>query len=844
MNSKLWKRTQTSELTYSSLEKPLTPDAQFFFMHIPKTAGTTLIQVLEQHFDPQEIASWLYPFQLVDKAPEFFRNHRYFHGHVEYAVMCSYLSQPPITMTILRHPVERYLSQFGNHKRVSLLQIPDWTAEIYNEFQRVTLEEFVCGGSEIISAESRAWLNKQAKMLAGKLTANDDGTIDPSERCLCTPTLEEAKQRLDEFAFFGLSERFQESVFLMAYTFGWMPRFEYETANASPPGLRPYQSEISNDLVREIEKLNLIDLGLYTYAEEQFEIRYEQMCEELLEQYGGWAQRRRSLSRSMLIELLDKHYRRRFRERTVPSAAVFLDYNSRIDGRNWWWPEKDAFDTTYRWTGPGPCATLDLALQAGADLCLRFCLMNAITPSTLATLIVRANGEVIPLDYSRSSPGLIFSGHIQKRVVARTHGYLRLTFEVERTQRPVDVIKGNDDRRPLGIAMAWIELRPIRRPLETRKILTRANHRKLCFAGPQEPQVSIITVTYGCRDIVNKALTKLKENTESVFELIIIDSASPDDTPDWLESNVHGARIIRSTTNLGYGGGSNLAAKDARSPLLLFLNPDAFVTEGWLPPLLKAVSSDGVGIVGPQLRYPNGILQGAGSLVFRTALTARYGDGDQNPDAPAYRYPRVADYVSGACLLVRRELFRDLGGFDPIFGLGYYEETDLCFKAAALGLSVMYVPESVVQHVSGASGGQQTLAATIARNRQLFAQRWAETLQKRPDSPSDPAAVINVRDARARSRILFVGPAVAHAIEVSKHDYRLAITAVGSDDGALSSYVETVPNTNDWFGWFENRHDHYDVVVGNDVRFDSLIDATQPRARRISGWDSGDLGQL
>src|SRR4051812_37794559 len=95
-------------------------EAPCFFMHVPKTAGSTLIQALEQQFDEDEIAHWLYPFRLIDASPDFFERHRYFHGHVEYAVMRALLRVRPIALTMLRHPIEQYLSQFGNHKRAVL----------------------------------------------------------------------------------------------------------------------------------------------------------------------------------------------------------------------------------------------------------------------------------------------------------------------------------------------------------------------------------------------------------------------------------------------------------------------------------------------------------------------------------------------------------------------------------------------------------------------------------------------------------------------------------------------------------------------------------------------------
>src|SRR5206468_646089 len=223
-------------------------------------------------------------------------------------------------------------------------------------------------------------------------------------------------------------------------------------------------------------------------------------------------------------------------------------------------------------------------------------------------------------------------------------------------------------------------------------------------------------------------------------------------------------------------------------------------TRDWLQPLIKAMSLPGVGVAGPQLRYPNGMLQAAGSLVFRNAMTSRYGDGDPDPDSQVYQYPRMVDYVSGACLLIDRELFERLGGFDPIFGLGYFEDVDLCFKVAALDYRVLYVARSVVHHVRDASGGSRTLVDTVARNHRLFEERWHDVLLTRPvlGRPSDQSTMLCARDIRAPLRILLVGSAIRRATELLQYDCRFAITIAGCYERDLSEQVEVVQNHQDW----------------------------------------------
>lgn len=357
----------------------------------------------------------------------------------------------------------------------------------------------------------------------------------------------------------------------------------------------------------------------------------------------------------------------------------------------------------------------------------------------------------------------------------------------------------------------------------------------VAFPSVPRPQVSIVTVTHGAQRIVAESLSALAAHTPPVYELIVVDSASPDDTGEWLETHVRGARLIRSHVNMGYGAGSNLGAESARSPLLLFMNPDVLPLPGWLPPLVEAVALPFVGAVGPQLRHLDGRVQAAGSMIDRAGRTTRYGDGDPDVDAAEYAYPRTPDYLSGACLLVQRRLFERVGGFDLAFGLGYFEDVDLGFALAALGYRLLYVPSSAVRHVRDASGGSRTLSHTVTHNHRLFVDRWSGTLRARPRGgiTQDPAR-IQARDARAPLRILVIGEATAWEPTMLAHDPRLAITVVGAAATHAMSGAEVIAESDDWGSWLESRRHHYDLVVGSDPRIDALVDVTQPVAKRLA----------
>lgn len=454
----------------SALEREQTTTTQFFFMHIPKTAGTTLIQIIEQHFDEAEIARWLYPFLLLDKPPAFFREHRYFHGHVEHAVMSSFLPRPPVVMTMLRDPVERYLSQFGNHQRVSLSEIPDTTSEVLNEFKNTSLRRMVYDPPEILIPLSLNYQNMQAKMFAFELSAEANkplqelGMFRQSRTdVIPTPTLRQTQQRLHEFAFVGLSERFQESLFLLAYTFGWPPTVEYQSYGIANQGQRPHQDELEIGLLGEIYNQNSLDRQLYDYAQRVFESRFEQMGHELLERYGRGDHSRLKLPLpvEVMVELLTAHYQRRFVERNPAVPALRLEFDRKISGLNWRAVEQHPVHGAFRWSGPGRCSTLDLPLASSSDVCLRFAVALAITEEVLASLVVSVNDQ--PVDVSRcqlENSATICEAYVPKGVLALRPGCAEVRFEVSNTVMPREVIPGSEDSRPLGIALNWLEITP------------------------------------------------------------------------------------------------------------------------------------------------------------------------------------------------------------------------------------------------------------------------------------------------------------------------------------------------------------------------------------------------
>jgi GT2 family glycosyltransferase/SAM-dependent methyltransferase len=272
----------------------------------------------------------------------------------------------------------------------------------------------------------------------------------------------------------------------------------------------------------------------------------------------------------------------------------------------------------------------------------------------------------------------------------------------------------------------------------------------------EAPLVSIVVPVFNQLEHTLRCLRALRAHTEgAAYEVIVVDDGSTDDTIR-LPERLHNVRVLRHEENRGFVEACNLGAREARGGYLVFLNNDTEVRPGWLAALLDAVRSHPrVGAVGAKLLDPAGRLQEAGSVVWSDGSAWNIGRGE-DPEAPEYDYVREVDYCSAACLLVPRELFRELGMFDPRYAPGYYEDVDLCFAIRRAGLRVLYQPRAEVTHAEGATSGRDPERGAKrfqALHQASFVEKWQRELAAQPAPGTD------VRVARVRGngrRVLVV----------------------------------------------------------------------------------------
>ncbi|MGL6211676.1 MAG: glycosyltransferase [Paracoccaceae bacterium] len=251
----------------------------------------------------------------------------------------------------------------------------------------------------------------------------------------------------------------------------------------------------------------------------------------------------------------------------------------------------------------------------------------------------------------------------------------------------------------------------------------------LAFPVHETPDVSIVipahnkvNVTFACLCALLLAWNK------ATFEVILVDDASTDMTSE-VETLVSGITVVRNTEPQRFIRACNAGAEKARGRYIVLLNNDTEPTTGWLDALIDGFTRfDRVGLAGSKLVYPDGRLQDAGGIIWGSGNPWNYGH-KQNQYDPRYNYARQADYLSGAALMIPREVWNKVGGLSSYLEPMYFEDTDLSFKVREAGFATWFIPSSVVYHYEGMTSGTSTTSGFKRYqevNRPKFKRRWAK----------------------------------------------------------------------------------------------------------------------
>ena len=274
-----------------------------------------------------------------------------------------------------------------------------------------------------------------------------------------------------------------------------------------------------------------------------------------------------------------------------------------------------------------------------------------------------------------------------------------------------------------------------------------------------EPLVSIIIPVYNNFPYTYACLASIARHCgKDSFEVLVADDCSTDDTEDRIRVCVRGIRWIRTPKNVGFLKNCNHAAKEAKGRYILFLNNDTQVQEGWLSSLVELMERDeSIGMAGSKLVYPDGRLQEAGGIIWDDGSAYLYGHGG-NPLDCEYNYVKEVDYISGASIMIRRELWQEIGGFDERYAPAYYEDSDLAFAVRRAGKKVVYQPASVVIHFEGISNGTSVTSGVKkyqVRNRKRFYEKWKSILRAEQCAAADGSDLARDR-SQNRKRMLII----------------------------------------------------------------------------------------
>jgi Sulfotransferase family len=402
----------------------LQPNDVLYYSHIPKTAGMTFRTIIEDHFNHPEICPATLDdevFQIPDLSP-----YRLFRGHLVYVDFKKLLPQKQIiNLTMLREPVSQLVSHYQYIRRM-----PE--DPYYAQVKDMTLEEYA---SSFTMGELKR--NVQTYHIA-KAARFDIDHLSAQE------VFEIAVESLNHFAFAGLVERFQDSLFLLSYIFGWRPIINNRAENI---GSRQTH-DLPEKTLQLIQENTEFDRQIYQQVQQIFTERFTQMLEDQQE--------------SSVALQLENHYKQRYQALKISPASTYrYDFSQALRGSGWQRREYPTEGLIYRWTGPDTISTLDLPIALHQTLIIEFRIIctDSTPPDSLNSLTLTVNETPIPLTLLHLDPVTrLLQGTIPHSVHPQP---TRLKFAVNRVISFRFLDPQDPDTRSVGVAINEIKIFPI-----------------------------------------------------------------------------------------------------------------------------------------------------------------------------------------------------------------------------------------------------------------------------------------------------------------------------------------------------------------------------------------------
>jgi len=284
-----------------------------------------------------------------------------------------------------------------------------------------------------------------------------------------------------------------------------------------------------------------------------------------------------------------------------------------------------------------------------------------------------------------------------------------------------------------------------------------------------EIRASVVIPVHNRAGLTRRCLERVLGDLPAACEVVVVDDASGDETPEVLAGFAEAIRAVRLEQNRGFAAACNAGAEAATGEHLVFLNNDAEPATGWLEELLAyADANPAAAAIGAKLLYPTGAVQHAG-VVFGQDGYPHHLYGGFPAEHPAVDRPRRLQAVTGACMLVRARVFAKVGGFDEGY-VNSMEDVDLCLRIGAAGGEIHYCPRaSAVHHESATRGRSDRFEASVARYR----ERWRERVRRDDLETYAADGLLEVEYPEAQPLRISVSPLLASIERSDGHEAEL-----------------------------------------------------------------------
>lgn len=374
-----------------------------------------------------------------------FKRYKLYRGHYRYGII-PMLPQPLKIITVLRDPVQRVISIFKYHQRLSVKDprfhwfrtnsLSDTLKDPWYSREYVNAQTSSLGPIELLTPDK--WVDFQAQQ---RRFSENYGVHQYSEEFSQKPfSLDLAKERLEQLDCFGLSEQFSDFLQLLSFKFSWFPLKEV-FENVAPQRAHSLDFDASGHGM--ILEKNLLDAELYAYAKKRFDQRLFEIHIDQLTQENLVRRAEQKISAAG-----------RF-------AALRLDMDTPLPGIGW--HQFEAGTEGHRWTGPETTSSLSLPLVINQSLRIRFKVIGTLLSDNIDGLSLSVNKVIIPLQrQSVIDPnGWVFEGIIPQKALTQSAPVARLIFTVPKTAIPNEINPESPDKRKLGVAVDWLEITPV-----------------------------------------------------------------------------------------------------------------------------------------------------------------------------------------------------------------------------------------------------------------------------------------------------------------------------------------------------------------------------------------------